>query len=225
MAARTRQVVGGVMSLAEKIEHMSVEEYLRTEEFAPVKREYVDGQVFVMTGANRKHNVIAGNLFAALYALLEGSDCRAFMEAFKARVQEANCFYYPDVMVAFDKADEESVYTTEAVFIAEVLSPSTAAIDRREKRINYMKIPTLREYMIIHQRYKRIELYRRLPEGSWDLSQYGPGDRIALESFPDTRFTISLDSIYRNTSTSDGGVQEEAEEYWVSAEEAAALDW
>lgn len=219
---------GESVTLADKVEYMSVEEYLRTEVFASVKREYVDGQVFVMSGANRKHNIIAGNIFTTLHAFLEGSPCRAFMEAFKAWVQEANCFYYPDVMVACDDAEDESVYTTEPILIVEVLSPSTAAIDRREKRINYMKILTLREYMIVHQRRRRVELYRRLPVGSWNLSVYGSGDSVSLESLPIGKLTISVDSIYRSTSTKDGALedQEEDEEYHCeSPEEANALDW
>ncbi len=215
------------MSVANKFEYITIDEYLKDEETASIKREYVDGRVFAMSGANRRHNIIAGNIFTALHGFLDGTPCRPYMEAFKARVRPANCFYYPDVMVACDNRDEESVYTDSPVLIVEVLSPSTAAVDRREKLINYMKIPTLREYLIVHQRRKRVELYRKIEDGSWICSEYIGGDEIELESLPDGKFVISLDTMYKNVLSGEGSTQvrEEEEEYFLSREEAESLDW
>jgi len=197
---------------------MTVEEYLRTEETSPVKREYVDGRVFAMTGANRRHNIIAGNIFAGLHAFLNSTPCRPYMEAMKARVKAANCFYYPDVMVACDRFDAESVYTEEPILIVEVLSPSTAAVDRREKLVNYMKIPTLREYLIVHQSRRRVEVYRKGEDGIWSTIQYIGGEEVILESLPKGKFTLSIESIYQNIPAKEDtpSVHEEEEDYALS---------
>jgi RNA polymerase sigma factor (sigma-70 family) len=42
-----------------------------------------------------------------------------------------------------------------------LLSPSTASIDRREKRASYATVKSLREYLIVDQDRIRVELYRR----------------------------------------------------------------
>jgi len=216
------------MTAAEKFEYMTVEEYLKFEEKSSTKHEYVDGRIFDVTGASRRHNIIGGNVFAVLHGFLDGTPCRPFIEAMKARVRTANCFYYPDVMVACDEsAAEESVYTECPVLIVEVLSPSTAAVDRREKLTNYTKIPTLVEYLIVHQRYRRVELYRKDHDANWTKTEYRGMDHLVLESLPKGKLTISLDTIYKNVSLKHGSleVQEGEEEYYISAEEAEALDW
>ncbi len=220
------------MFSAHQLTYITVEEYLTMEETASVKHEYIDGRVFAMTGANRRHNVIAGNIFTALHLFLGDSSCQVYMEAVKARVEAANCFYYPDVMVACDsyEDDEESAYTEEPVLVVEVLSPSTASTDRREKLVNYMRIPTLREYLIIHQRRRKIEVYRKNEDGSWDVTELGAGEELILGSIPKGRLTIPVDSIYRNVHgrrfTYGSEVREEYDlPEWLSPEEAAAIDW
>ncbi|MBX9696387.1 MAG: Uma2 family endonuclease [Cyanobacteria bacterium] len=210
--------------------HMSVEEYLMMEESAPVRHEYVDGQVFAMSGATRRHNIITGNVFAILHAELRGSPCRPYVEAVKARIQAANCFYYPDVMVACDVFDERSVYTEEPVLIVEVLSPSTAGIDRREKLVNYRLIPTLKEYVIIHQRRKIVELYRKNSEGYWSLFKFGAGHLLELQSLPKGTVMIEVDSIYEDAGSIGGKadlkVREESDDsYNWSEDELSDFEW
>jgi Uma2 family endonuclease len=214
------------ISTANKFVYLTVEEYLRSEEMSPVRHEYVDGRIFAMAGANRRHNVIAGNFFARLHAFLAGGPCRPYMEAFKVRVAAAECFYYPDVMVACDEGDD-SVYTDAPRLIIEVLSPATAAVDRREKLTNYMKIPTLWEYLIVHQRRKKVELYRRGDDETWMLHEYSSGEVFVLESLPEGTLEIAVDYIYSNVSTNSGSleVKEAQDEYVLSGEELLALDW
>ena len=214
------------MSTAPKQLFVSAEEYLRSEETSAVRREFVKGLVFAMAGANQKHNVIAGNLYRALQDYLDGGRCMAFMESFKVRVQTENCFYYPDILVACGGLDDESIYTDDPVFIAEVLSPSTATVDRREKLSNYLTIPSLRQYAVIHQRRKRVELHQRDEAGNWTEAELVSGDEIRFLGLPGDGLKVAVDFLYRNTTVPRGsfGVSEEIDdEYVVSAEEEAFL--
>jgi Uma2 family endonuclease len=127
------------MSVPGNVAHMSVDEYLSSEEHASVRREYVDGRVFAMTGVTKRHNIIAGNIYSILRAHVRGSQCRAYISDVKVRVEAANSFYYPDVMVSCEPFDHKSVFTSTPRLIVEVLSRSTAAIDRREKVLAYSK--------------------------------------------------------------------------------------
>jgi Uma2 family endonuclease len=60
----------------------------------------------------------------------------------KVRVERANRFYYPDVMVCCDPLTSEAddYYETGPKLIVEVLSPRTAANDDGEKRVNYQSV-------------------------------------------------------------------------------------
>jgi len=79
----------------------------------------------------------------------------------KLFIPELNRFYYPDVLLSCDKDDNHEYYCEKPCLIVEVLSPSTEAIDRREKLHAYQDIPSLKEYIMVSQDEYKVELYRR----------------------------------------------------------------
>ena len=106
---------------------LSVEDYLSEERLSEIRHEYVDGVVYAMAGASDVHNIIAGNLFAALHPYLRRGPCRIFMSDVKARLSLAdkNIFYYPDLMVTCDPRDTNAYFKDFPKVIIEVLSEST----------------------------------------------------------------------------------------------------
>jgi Uma2 family endonuclease len=211
---------------SKKIGYVSVEEYLVSEERSSTRHEYIDGQLFAMSGVTKWHNIIAGNIHSALRAHVRGSQCRAYVSDVKARVEAMNSFYYPDVMVSCEAYDRKSVFTDCPVLIVEVLSRSTAAIDRREKVLAYKKLESLREYMIVHQSKQCVELHRKSTEGSWEIHKFIAGDDVELLSLPVGPLKISMNSIYEDVDF-DGGegwlVREDAVESY--GEESGTTDW
>lgn len=143
--------------------YITVEEYLELEAASPFRHEYVDGVMYAMSGALVHHNVIGGNVFGALLNHLRGRPCRPYMEAVKAAylTSRRNFFYYPDVMVACGKTDQESRYIEDPKLVVEVLSRSTEKVDRNEKALNYQKIVTLEEYVLIAQTHCEVIVQRR----------------------------------------------------------------
>ena len=75
---------------------LTVEEYLKLEESATVRHEYVGGEIFAMVGATKRHNRIIGNITGRLWGAARGGDCRVYSESVKLRVAE-DVIYYPDV--------------------------------------------------------------------------------------------------------------------------------
>ena len=67
---------GGDMSEA-GLRRWTLEEFLAWEERQPVKHEFVDGQVRLMTGVTQAHDRIVTNVVIALGGKLRGSPCRA----------------------------------------------------------------------------------------------------------------------------------------------------
>ncbi len=172
------------MSQFSKVPNLTVEEYLNQEENGTIRHEYVSGQIFAMTGASEAHNLISGNLFAILHNHLGGSTCRPFINDMKVLIESANTFYYPDVMVSCEAFDAKSMFKQSPVLIAEVLSPSTTHIDRREKLLAYRQITSLREYLVIHQNRYRVEIYRRGVGNEWEYSVLGKSELLELNSLP-----------------------------------------
>jgi Uma2 family endonuclease len=146
---------------------LSVEDYLLGEQQSSVRHEYVAGQVFAMAGAGEAHNRISLNLAFHLRAATRGTPCAVFISDMKVRVAAHDAFYYPDVLVGCDPSDDEPLYKHAPCLIAEVISPSTEVIDRREKLLAYRALASLRYYLLVSQDRRLAELYRRDPDGSW----------------------------------------------------------
>ena len=143
---------------------ISADDYLAGEKDGEVRHEYVAGQVYAMTGASRSHGLIAGALFAHLRPHARGKGCQLFANDMKVHVRQAgeDAFYYPDLVLTCDPDDRADYYCERPCLIVEVLSETTERIDRREKLFAYTAgLPSLREYLLVAQDHRRVDVYRR----------------------------------------------------------------
>lgn len=169
---------------------LTVEEYLKLEETASVKHEYVAGEIHAMTGASRRHNRIAGNLYRRLADAAEGGPCRVFVSDMKLRADE-DLFYYPDVMVACEPEPDDPYTENEPCLVVEVASPSTETTDRREKLAAYKKIPSLRAYLIVAQDRTWIERHWRSEDGVWRRADLVDEESAIPVPCPETEITLA----------------------------------
>jgi len=147
------------MPLLKKNVLVSVEEYLEGERHSQVKHEYVHGRVYAMVGASKTHNRIALNVGYALDRHVRGGPCSVYVSDVKVRI--GDIFYYPDILVTCSPADTDPFFSTEPLLILEVLSSTTEAIDRLDKRLVYQSLSSLREYVLLSQAKREVQVYRR----------------------------------------------------------------
>lgn len=159
-------------------------DYLAMEEASGTKHEYVHGQVFAMAGGTPEHSRLAAALIREFGAALRGKPCNVFTSDARVRVESTNRSTYPDVTVVCGKvapASDDPHAITNPVVIVEVLSDETEADDRGDKFAHYRRLPSLREYILVSERARRIETYRR--DGArWILTEASDGEHIRLES-------------------------------------------
>lgn len=170
---------------------VSVEEYLRIEEASPLRHEYVSGVLYAMTGGAKQHSEIIGNIYVAIRPEARRQGCRIFPGDVKAQIS-ADRIYYPDLIVACDPDDQDPLIARNPCLVVEILSPSTAAIDRREKASAYRTLESLRSYLIVYQDEVRIEHYYRDDKDSWNLEFVTEG-AVELRCPP---MQLRLDDIY-----------------------------
>ena len=175
--------------------HLSVDEYLEGEKTSPIRHEYIAGQVYAMAGVSIRHNLIALNLASRLRVHLRGGPCRVFISDVKARIEALDLFYYPDVMVSCERDDNAEYFIKCPSLIVEVTSPSTEAIDRREKLVAYQKLDSLREYVLIGQDEMKAQVYRRDDEGRWWIETLNETSELRLES---VGLTVQLPELYED---------------------------
>lgn len=174
------------------LEPLTVDGYLAFEEASAGRHEYVKGEVYAMTGASKRHNQIAGNIFARLRESAKGSPCQVFIEAVKLRVSD-DVIYYPDVMVVCSDTDRDALVVREPCLVVEITSPDTARVDRSEKLVAYRRIPSLKAYLIVEQAARRIDRHWRDATGEWQREELVGEGAIQLPC-PET--TLTLDEIY-----------------------------
>ena len=174
---------------------VDIADYLAGERLSETRHEYVDGELFEMIGASRAHARLSMNLAVRLGTHLEGGPCRVALANMKVRPAIGRRFHYPDLVVSCnDPAEEEDEYVeTHPTLIVEVLSESTERTDRREKRLAYQSIDSLREYVLVAQDRREVSVYLRDGDG-WMLDVLGSGERVVLGS---VGLELDIDDLYR----------------------------
>ncbi len=178
-------------------ENLSEKSYLDGEILAKNKHEYVDGQVYAMAGASKNHERIVLNIASEFRQKLKDSPCEPFGSDVKVRTPTGN-YRYPDCMVVCDDQSDNQYYTESPVILVEVISRSTRKIDEQIKRMEYINIPTLKEYVLIEQDFVDVTVYRKSDQ--WRPTHYFLDDDILFESI---NLTLSVEEIYHRVENED----------------------
>lgn len=176
---------------------LTPEEYLAIERKAEVRSEYYGGEMFLMTGANREHNLIVTSLTRRIDEQLDGKPCELYPNDMRVRIPATGLYTYPDVVVVCDEPqfEDEHVDTLlNPILIVEVLSPSTEAYDRGKKFEHYQQIPSLVEYLLVAQETCRVEQFVRQGASQWLYSEaHRLEDVVTLSSI---NCTLALKDVY-----------------------------
>jgi len=164
---------------------VSPEEYLRLEEKAKLKHEYLGGMIHAMAGGRVIHNIIKVNVLGSLLSRLAGKKCRPFDSDMKVRIRMPSGqirFYYPDVQVVCESNPLDELYQDKPVLIVEVTSPSTWRTDHLEKFEAYTTIPTLGWYLVVDSNRCEVLVHERTADGFQPSTRCDLADKIMLAS-------------------------------------------
>lgn len=176
---------------AEKL--ISIEDYLAFEEKSKIKHEYMDGEIFSMAGATRKHNLVTTNVSTELNLRLRETDCEVYASDFRVKIRDGHNVY-PDVAVACGEILTESNETTllNPIVIFEVLSKSTEKRDRGDKAEDYFKLEWLRDYVLVAQNKIRVEHFSKQTNRKWALEIFESLDDVLVLKSIGCELTLGL---------------------------------
>ena len=197
--SRARSRLGYTLGMANPAQRrMSIDEYLAFEETASERHEYLDGEIFAMSGGTRAHDFLSGAVFAELRAALRGKPCSPAASNLRVKSQVTGLYTYPDALVhcapKFENAKETTLLNPRV--IVEVLSPGTEGYDRGEKFRHYRSIPSVAEYVLVSTTDQRVEVYARR-EKTWELSIHEAGQEVVLASI---EVRLSVEELYRGVT-------------------------
>jgi Uma2 family endonuclease len=183
------------------------DEYLALERASQERREYLDGQIYLMAGESPAHGTICTNLTIEVGSHLKSTPCRAFSKDTKvrsgpipkSRYSAQGLYSFPDLLVVCGDAqylDEHRDVLVNPRVIIEVLSPSTEAFDRGEKFARYREhLDSLTDYVVVAQSMPLVEHFARQPNGEWVIaaSARDLSETVALGSI---RCSLRLSEVY-----------------------------
>lgn len=165
---------------------LTPEQYLEIERQAEFRSEYLNGEMFAMSGARAAHNVIAVNVAGELRQQLRARPCLVFPSDMRVLVRPSGLYTYPDVTVVCGEPrflDDQRDTLLNPQVVIEVLSPSTEAYDRGRKFEHYKSIQSLREYFLLASDRIHADLYVRQLDDRWLLTSADTlDDSLTLES-------------------------------------------
>lgn len=157
------------------IGYVTPERYFEEERVSAEKLEYVDGQIYAMSGGSLRHGRLIAALVRSLGNSLDGTGCETFGSEIKLRIDAANAYYYLDAMVVCGEVEVESETNgviRNPIVVIEVLSPSTQDRDKNQKFLHYQTVSSIGEIVFLSSERKIAERYERLGDGSWRYTAY-----------------------------------------------------
>ncbi len=186
------------------------EQYLELEREAAYKSEYVDGQIYAMSGASRAHNRITLNIGGAMNSQFGDGPCEAFATDMRVKVSSTGIYTYPDIVAVcgephFEDAEVDTL--TNPTVVIEVLSPSTEAYDRGAKFANYRESEGLTDYVLVSKDRVMVEHFSRGRDGSDEWVLKPISDLTGNLRLASVGCELPLTVIYRRVILSRGEIQ------------------
>ena len=185
-----------MVALKDNSPRFTPEEYFNWEEQQLERHEYIDGEVYAMSGGSVNHGRISIKFTAMLDTHLDDSGCVTGNSDIRVNIVETNNYTYPDASVTCDERDKNATkYITYPCLIVEVLSNSTEAYDRGGKFRMYRNNPILRDYLLVSSSTIEMDLYHKNDAGDWIIINYQAGDTVELKSI---NLSFKIEQVYRN---------------------------
>lgn len=183
-----------MIALNENFPKLTPEEYFLWEEQQLERHEYIDGEVYAMSGGTINHGDIALNFGALLKNHMRGRGCKTLNSDCRVNIFSTNKYVYPDLSITCDERDKTTPqYITHPCLIVEVLSPNTEAYDRGNKFKMYRRNPSLQEYILVSAEAIEIELFRKAGTDIWQMLDYQAGDIVEFKSI---NLTFPIERVY-----------------------------
>ena len=173
----------------------ALDEFRVWHERQPEVWEFIHGVPKLMAPGSKAHTVIKSNVHAAFALALQGTRCRALVDGAIIEVEGSSLI--PDVVVTCSPLDFATPRIDDPLTVVEVLSPSNQADDTGRKLALYLRLPSLRHYLVIEQERRQVVHHQRRDDlGGAFLTNIAPPDPLRLDP---PGVALSLAALYEGT--------------------------
>ena len=209
------------MPLPKEGERYSWSDYLAWPEGE--RYELVEGIAYAMSPApRRRHQEISGEIFRQAANALREKPGRVYDAPFDVKLSsdendDAPTVVQPDITVTCDRTKlTEQGMTGPPDLVIEIVSPDSGLIDRvwseaslparpciRRRKFDLYERFRVKEYWIVDQDEKVVEVYRLGDEGTYHrVGAFGPEDTVTAEAVPE--LSVSLAEVFAEPGMATG---------------------
>jgi Uma2 family endonuclease len=174
-------------------------DYVALERQSPTKHEYLDGEIYAMAGGSEEHSALAAEVLRAFGNALGDRPCRVHTSDLRIYVQAVGLATFPDGAVIRGRLEQHPPEATalNPMVLLEVTSDSSEEYDTGPKLEFYRTIPSLRDYVVISHRERRITVHQRGADGGWTTRVAIAGGRVEVQSLTTE---LVVDQVYRGSA-------------------------
>jgi Uma2 family endonuclease len=136
------------------------EEFLAWDDGTDRRYELIDGKIVEIPLQPEAH----GTIMATLGALLHQSllrPCRALIRAGIVPPDRDATYYQADLVVTCTPPQRGRQHPADPKLVVEVVSETTAVLDRGQKLDDYHRLPSVREILLVLSEERRVRSWRR----------------------------------------------------------------
>jgi Uma2 family endonuclease len=189
------------MSEPRRLHRYTYADYVALEMISTGKHEFLDGEIYAMAGRSEEHSALAAAMVHALGNAVGERPCRVHTSDLRIYVEAAGLATFPDASVICGPLQQHEPSPTATALnpsiLVEVTSDSSEDYDRGAKLEYYQTIPTLREYVIVSHRERRITVHERTSGGTWNTRMAKDGGGVAV---PSLGVQLNVADVYRNSA-------------------------
>lgn len=189
------------MSLARRIHRYTYADYFALELSSTTKHEFLDGEIYAKARGTEEHSALAAEVLRALGNAIGDRPCRAHTSDLRIYVEAIGLATFPDGTVICGPLEQHrpspSATALNPRILVEITSDSSEEYDTSTKLEAYRTIPSLREYIVVSHRERRITVHGRCDDGPWTTRVAISGGSVAVESLA---LTLRVDDVYRASS-------------------------
>jgi Uma2 family endonuclease len=175
-------------------------DYVALEVVSSEKHEFLDGEIYTMAGGSEEHSALAAAMVHALFSAVV-RPCRVHTSDLRIFVESVGLATFPDATVICGPLQQHppspDATALNPTVLVEVTSDSSEDYDTGLKLEYYRTIPTLRDYVIVSHRERRIVVHARSADGSWSAREVERGQRAVVASLG---IELEVDEIYRDSA-------------------------
>jgi Uma2 family endonuclease len=186
---------------ARRLHHYTYADYVALELESPTKHEFLDGEIYAMAGGSEEHSALAAEVLGILRNAVGDGPCRVHTSDLRIYVESAGLATFPDGSVVCGLLEQHApspkATALNPTVLLEVTSDSSEEFDTLGKVEHYRTIPSLRDYIIVSHRERRITVHARSNDEPWTTRVAIAGGKVAVRSL---KIDLSVDEIYRKSS-------------------------